>query len=414
MSKDLFDETTMSFGDHLEELRACLWKALIGLVIGVIGGLFVSPWLVRTIQGPIEAELKAYYEPEKTDEKRNHIDGNDPPSFLQKVVALVARRFRSLYGEKPADKGANGEKTGDDPAAASNDGENGVKTDGEPETNDGDGDEKADEEGASGENSDDDSGPVLKDSEIILSSESLRALMKQLREKGVEFAELPEGDFELKLPVKVLVRQGEDVGEDRRRNFGTQTFSSGPAEAFLMYLKVSVIAGLVFSSPWVFYQIWSFVAAGLYPHERKYIHLFLPASLGLFLGGVFFCFYLVIPLILNYLFKFNAWLGITPFIRVSEWVSFAVMLPVMFGIGFQLPLVMFFLERINIFTVEDYWKKQRIAILIIAVASMMLTPPDPASMGCLMVPMVLLYYMGIWMVYFTRRKSPFEGEAAVP
>ena len=341
MSKDLFDETTMSFGDHLEELRACLWKALIGLIIGVIGGLFVSPPLVRTIQRPIERELKAYYEPEETG--------------------------------------------------------------GEPETNAGE-----------GKQSDDDSGPVPKDSEIILTSKSLRDLWEQLREKGVEFAELPEGDFELKLPVKVLVRQGESAGEDRRRNFGTQTFSSGPAEAFLMYLKVSVIAGIVFSSPWVFYQIWSFIAAGLYPHERKYIHLFLPVSLGLFLGGVFFCFFLVIPLILNYLFKFNAWLGITPFIRVSEWVSFAVMLPVMFGVGFQLPLVMLFLERINIFTVDDYWKKQRIAILVIAIASMMLTPPDPASMLCLMFPMVLLYYMGIWMVYATRQKSPFEGEAAVP
>ncbi len=89
-----------------------------------------------------------------------------------------------------------------------------------------------------------------------------------------------------------------------------------------------------------------FVAAGLYPHERKYIYIYLPMSLFLFTGGAVFCFYAVFPFVLKFLLSFNAMLDVNPQIRLSEWINFAVMLPVMFGVSFQLPLVMLFLERI--------------------------------------------------------------------
>ena len=117
----------------------------------------------------------------------------------------------------------------------------------------------------------------------------------------------------------------------------------------MMYIKVSLVAGFIVASPWIFYQMWQFVAAGLYPHERRYVHVYLPLSIGLFLAGVFFAFYLALPLVLDFLLGFNRWLGVVPQIRLSEWVSFVILLPVMFGISFQLPLIMLFLERIGIF-----------------------------------------------------------------
>lgn len=183
-------------------------------------------------------------------------------------------------------------------------------------------------------------------------------------------------------------------------------------EAFTtIYLKVSFVAGLVFASPWVIYQIWQFVAAGLYPHERKYVYIYLPISIFLFLGGAFFCFYAVFPFVLNFLLGFNKLLGVNPQIRLSEWISFAITLPVMFGLSFQLPLVMLFLERISVFNLQDYHEKRRMAILIISIISMLMTPADPMSMVLMMLPLILLYELGILMCkYFpSANASPFEA-----
>jgi sec-independent protein translocase protein TatC len=183
-------------------------------------------------------------------------------------------------------------------------------------------------------------------------------------------------------------------------------------EAFTtIYLKVSFVAGLVLASPWVIYQIWLFVAAGLYPHERKYVYIYLPISIFLFLGGALFCFYAVFPFVLNFLLGFNKLLGVNPQIRLSEWISFAITLPLMFGLSFQLPLIMLFLERISVFEVKDYIEKTRMAILVISIISMLMTPADPMSMLLMMLPLLLLYGLGIAMCkYFpSANASPFES-----
>ncbi|MFH1299996.1 MAG: twin-arginine translocase subunit TatC, partial [Planctomycetota bacterium] len=183
-------------------------------------------------------------------------------------------------------------------------------------------------------------------------------------------------------------------------------------EAFTtIYLKVSFVAGLIFASPWVIYQIWLFVAAGLYPHERKYVYIYLPISIILFLGGALFCFYAVFPFVLSFLLGFNKLLGVNPQIRLSEWISFAITLPVMFGLSFQLPLVMLFLERISVFSVKDYHEKRRMAILIISIISMLMTPADPMSMILMMIPLIVLYELGILMCKFfpNATASPFEA-----
>lgn len=183
-------------------------------------------------------------------------------------------------------------------------------------------------------------------------------------------------------------------------------------EAFLTYLKVAFVSGLVLASPWVFYQLWLFVAAGLYPHERKYVYIYLPMSSVLFVGGAVFCFFAVFPFVLQFLLGFNEWMGVQPQIRLSEWISFAIMLPLMFGLAFQLPLVMLFLERISVFDAAGYREKRRMAILVIAILSMFLTPADPMSMLLMMFPLIILYEFGIMLCSYSPAKSPFETEAA--
>jgi sec-independent protein translocase protein TatC len=185
--------------------------------------------------------------------------------------------------------------------------------------------------------------------------------------------------------------------------------SLAPLETMTIFFMVCVVVGLVIASPFVFYQIWAFVAAGLYRHERHYVTKFLPVSLGLFLTGVFLCFFGVLPITLSFLLEFNVWLGIEPTLRLSDWMSFATILPLVFGICFQTPLVMLFLERIGVFTVDDFRAKRKVAILIIVILGAILTPgQDPFSQCLLAAPMIVLYEIGILLMGSKKGKRSRE------
>ena len=183
------------------------------------------------------------------------------------------------------------------------------------------------------------------------------------------------------------------------------------SEGFMIWVKAALISGFVLASPWIFYQIWEFVAAGLYPHEKHFIHIFLPFSLLLFLAGAALAFFFVFEPVLEFLFSFNRKMNIEAMPRISEWLSFVLFLPVGFGISFQLPLVMLFLERIGILSLSSYISKWRVSILAIFVIAMVLTPADPISMLLMAVPLTFLYFGGILLCrYMPRRTSPIgEG-----
>ena len=184
-------------------------------------------------------------------------------------------------------------------------------------------------------------------------------------------------------------------------------------EPFMIWVKAGVITGLLISSPWIFYQLWSFVAAGLYGHERKYVYLYMPISMVLFFAGVLLAFCFVFEPVLDFLFTFNSQMGIDPIPRVNDWLSFVMFLPLGFGIAFQLPLLMLFLNRLGILTIEAYLTKWRVAIMIIFFLSMLLTPADPISMILLAGPLTVLYFLGIgFCKWMPQGRNPF-GENEV-
>lgn len=189
----------------------------------------------------------------------------------------------------------------------------------------------------------------------------------------------------------VRLRVYEPLAEDPRLNL----IGLSAHEPFMVYVKASLVVGAMIASPFIFYFIWEFVAAGLYRNEKKSVYVYLPLSLGLFFAGAALAFFVVFDYVLDFLFWFNEQMGIMPTPRISEWMSFVLLLPLGFGISFQLPLVMLFLERIGIFSVQTYLQKWRIAVLVIAVLSMFLTPADPGSMILMGVPLVGLYFGGI-------------------
>jgi len=163
---------------------------------------------------------------------------------------------------------------------------------------------------------------------------------------------------------------------------------------------------LVLASPYVLYQIWLFIAPGLYKHERKAVAGFVMASVGLFLAGIAFAYYIILPYLLRFLVTFSSGGPFTPWIDVEEY--FDLLLIVLLGVGvvFELPILIFFLALFNIVTPRFLWKNFKYAILIIAIIACVITPtPDAMTMLIFMAPMILLYLVGIGVAWAVVRKK---------
>lgn len=202
------------------------------------------------------------------------------------------------------------------------------------------------------------------------------------------------------LPLELEFRRSEQILNIQNNvEKHNALISLGPLETMSIFFFVCLVTGLIVASPWVFWQLWMFIAAGLYRHERDYVMRFLPFSIGLFLAGVALCFFAVLPVTLDFLLQFNLWLGVEPTLRISEWMGFATMLPLIFGICFQTPLVMLIIERIGIISAEEMRARRKYAILIMIVAAAVITPTqDPFSLMLLAVPMILLYELGLFLI----------------
>jgi sec-independent protein translocase protein TatC len=338
--EDLFKDSTMTFGQHLEELRSCLFKAILGLMAGMLVGLAVGWWVVDFVQRPLRNALAEYYHTQA----------------VKTVGTRLAQLREAGYDTLPGAEERVRQLL-----------------------------EKAN---------------YNFDVVFVDPRELAWHLRNAPGEAPVALAEeKAEGDQ----VVPILL--GRRTADDPR----LQLKSFNAQEPFMIYLKASLVVGALIASPWIFYQIWNFVAAGLYPHEKNYVHLFLPFSLALFLSGAALAFFFVFEPVLRFLFNFNTILGITPEPRINEWMGFVLMLPLGFGVSFQLPLVMFFLERIGVFTVQAYLKSWRVAILAIFVLAMTLTPSgDPYSMCLMALPLCVLYLGGIALChYLPRRQSAF-------
>jgi sec-independent protein translocase protein TatC len=181
----------------------------------------------------------------------------------------------------------------------------------------------------------------------------------------------------------------------RQKKIGLSSFKM--EESFMIWVKAGLVVGALFASPMIFYHLWAFVAAGLHTHERKYVYIYLPVSVVLFISGVALAFFLVLHYVLTFLLAFNGSMDVAVEPRLSYYVNFVLLLPLGFGVAFQLPLVMLFLQRIGLFETQAYIESWKIAVLVIFVLSMLLTPADVTSMVALAIPLVLLYVIGILM-----------------
>ncbi len=181
-----------------------------------------------------------------------------------------------------------------------------------------------------------------------------------------------------------------------------------PMDALNLYLQVALIGGAILAAPFILYQVWLFIAPGLYQKEKRFVVPFMAATVGLFLAGASFGYFYVLPgalkvLILGFGSKFNA------IITIEEYTGFFLSIILGLGISFEMPILIFFLAMFGIVSPKFLWKNIRYAILAVFVIAAVICPsPEPWTMCLYAVPMLALYVLGIgvaWWVHPSRRRA---------
>jgi sec-independent protein translocase protein TatC len=371
---DMFAETRMPLGDHIEELRYRMIAALkwllfflvVGFILDAVGTslgdekIGVGKPMLKEITAPVETQTRDFY--------------------YRRTVKVMNEKIAKLTGSPPEEIAAIRKKLE--------------------------------------ENGNNLSALSLDERTKLLGAPSpLRTVVDAKQFEPVFGQPKPDAPKELSLTLQVYPAEISVLSETGiALTEGKQYITTLSAqEAFVVYFKVSILCGFVLASPFIFYQFWAFVGAGLYPHEKKYVYIFFGPSLILFLVGVLTCQFFVLPGAVKALLKFNEMLGFDPDIRLHEWLGLAIILPLVFGLSFQTPLVMIFLNRIGLFSAQDYLTKWRYACFILAIFAALVTPtPDVVTMTYLFVPMFSLYMLGILFCHLFPGFDPNEIDEPEP
>jgi sec-independent protein translocase protein TatC len=192
---------------------------------------------------------------------------------------------------------------------------------------------------------------------------------------------------------------------------GGLSLVNSPFEGFVVLMKVAFIVGLVISSPVISWQLWQFVAPGLYKTERAVVAPLAFSSTGLFLAGGAFCYFVIFP----YAFPFFIQvLDVEVNLSVNGYLMAMIQMMIAFGACFQLPVLAFFLARIGIVDHIDLWNWFRPAVIVIFIIAAIITPPDVLTQTLVGIPMVLLYLVGIGIarMFTTKVREPGAPTAA--
>ena len=191
------------------------------------------------------------------------------------------------------------------------------------------------------------------------------------------------------------VRAMKELGKDPEKlNF----ISTKPTETFILYMKITLVFGLILAAPWVFYQIWQFISAGLYKKERKITLTAVPFCAGLFITGAMFYLFIVSIPMMKFFIGFNDWIGTNFMPKLDEHINMVLSMMIIFGLGFQLPVVIIVLGKFGIVKHETLKKYRRHVIVGIFIFAALATSPSPLDQVLLAIPLYLLYEVGVFMV----------------
>lgn len=176
---------------------------------------------------------------------------------------------------------------------------------------------------------------------------------------------------------------------------GATLIATNPISPFMVPIKVTMLAALMLALPVVLYQLWAFIAPGLYSHEKKLVMPLIISSTLLFFAGVAFCYFFVFGKVFAFIQSF-APKSITAAPDIESYLSFVLNMFIAFGAAFEVPVVLVILARMNIVTVDKLKAFRSYFIVIAFVIAAVVTPPDVVSQLALAIPMCILYEVGIW------------------
>ncbi len=187
---------------------------------------------------------------------------------------------------------------------------------------------------------------------------------------------------------------------------------TGPAEAFLLKLKVAFFVAILITSPLLFHQIWLFLKPGLYQHERRLVLPFVAITSGLFLFGTWLCYQMILPVTFDFFYSQYESIGVTPQIRITEHLSLTIQLLLGFGIAFETPVLTYFLARGGLVTGQLLWSWSSYAILGVFILAGVLTPTgDIMTQTLFAIPLLFLYGVSIGVAYWAAPSPPPTSES---
>lgn len=266
----------------------------------------------------------------------------------------------------------------------------------------------------------DDTNSASEDSDGVMTIwEHLEELRSRLVKMMIAFLIGAIGAWTQKeLLLKILAKPFTDAWAQAPRELdGSAALNfQSPAAAFIAYAQLSAIAGVVVALPFMLWQLWAFIAPGLYSREKRFAIPFVVSSCLLFAGGGYFGWKVAFPAAFHFLLGFGGDLGegltIKPTVMISEYLTFVTHMLLAFGAAAELPVLIFFLTIAGLVTHRHLIKFARYFVVVAFIVAAVITPPDPVSQLLLAVPLCLLYGVSIGVAWIFSRKRVKAQDAA--
>jgi len=193
---------------------------------------------------------------------------------------------------------------------------------------------------------------------------------------------------------------------------GKELLALDASEIIVTDLEICLMTAVLLAVPFIVYQMWCFVSAGLKPNERRLGRIFIPLSLLLFAAGALTWYGFLQGIAVKFLTNSRGRSWLVPMPSYGNFAAFSIKMVLMMGLAFQLPLIMMIVEKLHIVRPEQFARYRRHAVLAIFVVAMILTPPDVISQCGMAIPMVVLYELGIWLGRISIIAGGHKGETA--
>jgi len=239
-----------------------------------------------------------------------------------------------------------------------------------------------------------------------------RATLSLPEDKRDDFVNALDATNDTKLEVKALLKSKPSVDNTSQGNLRMMS-ALKPTEGFMLSMKLAFVAGIVVSFPLLLMYILQFVLPGLHSHEIKVLWPAMGIGFGLFLSGSIFAYYMVLPRTLLFFYQWSGDMGISNDWRIGEYISFATQFTLLFGVAFELPVVVMVLVKLGLLGYETMARTRAYAIVAIFILAAILTPtPDILTQSIMAGPMIVLYEICIWLAWFDRRRKRMLEEQA--